>query len=263
MGRLRELKYEFIRTPLEQPLMRLRDLKTYFRRQRHPELRQLLMEPERIESVWKSIIRADTNCIDVGCHYGSVLSRFCSLAPKGRHVAVEPIPEKVAFLRRKFPDVDVRQLALSDTPGTAMFYVDREKSGFSGLAKHAEGSFRAIEVPCERLDTIVPRDRRFSVLKIDVEGAELQVLRSATELIHRDSPVILFECGPSGPSSFGYAAGDIQRFFLQLRYSVFCLEGFLNGDPAVDASAMEHALVFPFKAFNWIAVRQPASSRSD
>lgn len=81
MAQLRDLKYEFIRTPFEQPLMRLREAAGYFWRRRNPELREVYLEGDRIDALWKKIIRKDTNCIDAGCHYGAMLSRFCNLAP--------------------------------------------------------------------------------------------------------------------------------------------------------------------------------------
>jgi FkbM family methyltransferase len=254
MAQLRDLKYEFIRTPFEQPLMRLREAAGYFWRRRNPELREVYLEGDRIDALWKKIIRKDTNCIDAGCHYGAMLSRFCNLAPQGKHLAVEAMPSKATFLRRKFPDVEIRNIALSDEPGVASFYIDMDKTGFSGLAKHTDGNFKKIEVACDRLDTIIPQDRRFDVLKVDVEGAELQLFRGATEYLKRDRPVVLFECGPSGPPAFGYTAGDLHDFFSANNYAVFFLKDILEGGAPVDRASLEAALVFPFKALNWVAV---------
>ncbi|MBT9332559.1 FkbM family methyltransferase [Paracidobacterium acidisoli] len=254
MAHFSNFKYEFIRTPLEQPLMRLREAAGYFHRRKHPELREVFLEGDRIEALWKRILRRDSNCIDAGCHYGSMLSRFCGLAPEGKHLAVEAIPNKIAFLRRKFPEVDVRHLALSDTPGTASFYIDLEKTGFSGLAQHTTGNFEKIEVTCERLDRVASQDRHFDVLKVDVEGAELPLFRGAIEFLKRDQPIVLFECGPSGPPAFGYTAGDLHDFFVAQNYSVFFLKDALEGGSPVSRDAFEAALIFPFKALNWVAV---------
>src|SRR2546423_777521 len=183
---LSELKYEFIRTPLERPLMWLRRVLEYRERRRHPELREVFLEDERIPAVLKRFVGPRSHCVDIGCHYGSMLSAFCRLAPKGQHVAFEAIPSKVRFLRRKFPDVDVREIALSDHAGFTEFYLNRDATGFSGLAPHGHGRFDRIRVACARLDEVLPRARRFGFVKIDVEGAELLVLRGATESLARD-----------------------------------------------------------------------------
>lgn len=254
MGKLRELKYEFIRTPLEQPLMQLRHAFHYLERRNHPELKQIYEEGNLIEQLWRQLVRKDSNCIDAGCHYGSVLSRFCSLARQGRHLGVEAVPEKAAFLRRKFPEVEILNLALSDKPGSATFYVDTSQSGFSGLARHSEGAFREIRIARSRLDDVVPKDRRFDVMKVDVEGAELPLFQGGGEFLRRDRPTILFECGPSGPAAFGYSAGDLYDFFADSKYLVYFLKDILNADPPISRNTFEAALVFPFKAFNWVAV---------
>jgi len=163
-----DFKYEFIRTPLERPLMWLRRIMEYPARWRHPELRDIFLEEKRIHAVLKEFIEPTCNCLDIGCHYGSMLSAFCRLSPEGRHVAFEAIPRKVQFLRRKFPEVDVRETALSDRSGFAEFFVNRDATACSGLAPLGEGHFDRIRVASARLDDVVPRDRKFGFVKIDV-----------------------------------------------------------------------------------------------
>ena len=255
---LRDLKYQFIRTPLEAPLMWIRRVLEYPNRRRHPELSEIYLEDERIPAVLRRFVSSDANCVDIGCHYGSILSSFCRLAPRGGHVAFEAIPRKVQFLRRKFPDVDVREMALSDHSGSTEFYINRDATGFSGLARHGEGQFEKIRVACALLDDVLPRDRRFSFVKIDVEGAELFVLRGATQFMARDRPVILFECSPSGPPALGYQPGDVYDFMMDCGYAVFFLSDALRGGPQVSRTTFEAALVYPFKAFNWVALPDDA-----
>lgn len=254
MTALNELKYSFIRTPFEVPLIRLRHALTYFRRARFPELRDIFLEDERIQELLRKLLRYSTNCIDVGCHYGSMLSRFCALAPQGRHIAFEAIPSKVRFLRRKFPEVEFFEAAVSDHAGFENFYINLRSTGFSGLARHGRGQFRKIEVNCVSLDSVLPHDRSFGLIKVDVEGAELFVFRGATAFLTRDRPAVLFECGPTGPQAFGYTAGELYDLFVAHGYAVFFLRDAIeNGLPATRAS-FEAALVYPFKAFNWLAV---------
>jgi FkbM family methyltransferase len=252
--RFHEIKYTFIRTRFEQPLMRLRHSLGFLERRRHPELSEIHCESQRIEMLLRKIIHRDTNCVDVGCHYGSMLSRFCALAPDGRHIAIEAIPWKVHFLRRKFPDVEVQEAALSDHPGIESFYINLNATGFSGLARHGEGRFERINVECMRLDDVLPQDRRFGLLKLDVEGAELPVLRGASEFLARDRPALLFECGPSGPSTFGYTCGELHDWLSAKGYSVFHLKDALGCGSPISRRDFEAALVYPFMAFNWLAL---------
>jgi len=254
MPALRDLRYEFIRTPLEQPLIRLRELFARVEQRRHPELAEVHREDARIRSILARVLDADSCCVDAGCHYGSILSRFCRLAPRGRHVAFEAIPKKARFLRRKFPDVDVREGALAEAPGRVKFFLNRTATGYSGLARHGQGEFEELEVACWRLDDVVPRDRRFDFVKLDVEGAELMVLRGAREFLGRDRPTVLFECTPSGPPMFGYAPGEIHALFESLGYGVFRLRDVAPSGRPVGRADFERALVYPFQAFNWLAI---------
>jgi FkbM family methyltransferase len=256
---LSELRFELIRTPLERPLMRLREeVDRRVGEWKTPELREIYLENGRIRSLLVKLVRPGVNCLDIGCHYGSTLSRLCRLAPDARHVAFEAIPKKVRFLRRKFAEVDVREVALHDTSGPVDFFLNQHASGFSGLAKHGSGTFEVIKVQRATLDDAVPQDRRFGFVKIDVEGAELMVFRGATRFLARDRPTILFECGPSGSRAFGHEPGDVYEFLTSRSYSIYFLADALNGGPPVTRQTFDEALIYPFKAFNWIALPRQA-----
>ena len=64
-----------------------------------------------MELIMASVLRRDSNCIDVGAHAGSMLQRMLRVAPQGRHIAIEPIPELAQRLRVKYPMVTVHEAA--------------------------------------------------------------------------------------------------------------------------------------------------------
>src|SRR5262249_36268677 len=101
-----------IGTPLQRPAEHLRRLWQLPRRLRYPELREIYLEQERIYSLIGRTITPAMNCIDVGCHLGSFLYNIIRLSPYGKHIAVEPIPYKADWLRRRFPAVEVHQIVL-------------------------------------------------------------------------------------------------------------------------------------------------------
>lgn len=238
--------------------MRVRDVLERLRvRLTEPELLELYSEGGHIRKAMTRLIGPDTNCIDIGCHYGSVLGSMIRRAPRGRHMAFEPTPEKAEFLRLRFPDVDINQVALSDADGETTFWVNSKAAGFNGLRRSGDGDFDALTVRCARLDDVVATDRRFGYVKIDVEGAELLVFRGGAEFFRRDRPHVLFECGPEGPSAFGFESADLYREVRELGYDIHTARGWLRSEPPVDQSTFLRALEYPYQAFNWLAVPAP------
>ena len=152
---------------------------------RHPELAELRREPHRMAELMRRSIGKATNCVDAGAHLGSVLKEMVRLAPVGRHIAIEPVSYQSAWLGRRFPSVAVHSVVLSERAGTAEFWLDCNRSGYSGLTRSAGAV--PISVPCRPLDDLVPRGHRVGFLKIDVEGHEASVLRGPGECSTRGS----------------------------------------------------------------------------
>jgi len=246
-----------IRTPLEGPLVRALRVSAWFKSLSRPEIRDLVRESARVEQVLKRLVGRTSNCIDIGCHLGSMLSFLIKLAPEGRHLAFEPIARKAEWLRRKFPEVEVIQAALGETTGKVSFFESLTRSGFSGLMPTGaqEDVVNEIVVDCERLDHYRREGQPISFIKLDVEGAEFLVLRGAVELIRRDRPSLLFESVPGGVEKFG---DDRRRFFEflteELGYSIFLAADFLAGQGHLDWERFEQAHTFPFKAMNYIGI---------
>ena len=148
-------KHLLVRTPLEGWAKSVQHMLAGLKVLRHPGLREVYREDGRIDRVLWALLRLDSNCVDVGAHLGSTLSTLTRLAPKGRHWAFEPLPQKADWLRKKFPDVEVRQLALSDTPGRVTFTENLTRPGFSGLRATVGAKDRGqeVSVEVERLTT--------------------------------------------------------------------------------------------------------------
>ncbi|MGH2866442.1 MAG: FkbM family methyltransferase [Solirubrobacteraceae bacterium] len=173
----------------------------------------------------------DAHTIDVGAHSGAVLRDIVRVAPAGRHIAYEPIPEFAAWLRAEFGSVDVRNAALSDDNGQANFVlVDSapELSGFKERAYHGVADVRKheITVRTERLDDSLPDWFEPRFIKIDVEGAELLVLRGARQTLQRFRPTIVFEHGIGAADCYDTGPADIYDLLVEdLDFRIFDLDG--------------------------------------
>src|SRR3954452_898746 len=110
--------------------------------------------------------------IDIGAHIGSIISDVMHYCPGAEIIGVEPIPEKVAHLRRKFPNVKFMECALGESAGEATFYVNTRRSGFSTLGRPRDSfasQYVETRVPIKKLDNLVASDA-VDVIKVDVEG---------------------------------------------------------------------------------------------
>jgi FkbM family methyltransferase len=208
------------------------------------------------------VVRADMNCIDIGCHIGSFLQELTTIAPRGHHYAVEPVPQKAARLREKFPAVTVLEVALGETNGTAEFFINQAQTSYSGLKKRdVPGALQAVQVQCRRLDGVIPADARIGFIKIDVNGAESMVLRGALELLERDRPAVLLECTQGGLDDYGVRSDDVYDFLVgPAGYRVQLLKDFPDG-PVLDAAGFRQSMQYPFQAFNFaVTPARPARS---
>ncbi|MCV3214938.1 FkbM family methyltransferase [Plectonema radiosum NIES-515] len=253
------IKHLFIRTPLEKPTKKIRHFLGFRQRIMYPELIDIYQESDRTDKAMERIIGDSFNCIDIGCHLGSTLSTILNLAPLGHHIAIEPLPYKADWLKQKFPEVEVKELALTDTPGEVTFYFNTTQSAYSGLHRREmkNSTLQELTVKSEMLDTILPADHRVDFIKLDVEGGELAVLRGAESTLQRYRPVLLFECTQPGLSSFGLKPIEVFEFLTQKHsYSIFLLKDFLSDRLPLDFDQFDNALHYPFKAFNFIAVNK-------
>lgn len=154
--------------------------------------------------VMDRVLLRDSNCVDVGSFFGNLLWAMFARAPHGTHYAFEPLPHLAAKLRRRFPvrrfpSVHIIEAAVADFSGSATFHFVKTHPGYSGLRRrrydYPNERIRLIEVPVVRLDDVIPPGVLISLIKIDVEGAELGVLRGGVRTISTCRPHIVFEHG--------------------------------------------------------------------
>jgi FkbM family methyltransferase len=180
--------------------------------------------------VLATVLRTNSNAIDVGANEGAVLDSIVRLAPGGRHLAYEPLPELSERLAARFPSVDVRCAALSDVAEETEFSHVLDAPAYSGLRERADlpvgaDRVRRIPVRTERLDEALPGGYVPTLIKIDVEGAELQVLRGAVDTLERHRPFVLFEHGAGGADLYGTRPQDVFDLLDGAGLRIFDLDG--------------------------------------
>jgi FkbM family methyltransferase len=166
--------------------------------------RRLIGVIEREVSEALSLVRPGSVVADVGANDGMYSYAFARRA--GAVHAFEPLPGCAGIVRayaRANARIHVHQVALSDQPGMRSLTIPvregREIDTEASLivapttepgAAGAVGS-RLVEIEVRTLDSFGLRD--LSLIKIDVEGHELGVLRGARETLRRERPAMMIE----------------------------------------------------------------------
>jgi len=137
--------------------------------------------------------------IDVGANVGYYTKKFSELVgPRGRVIAIEPIPETFAFLASnvlmfRHRNISLLNLAVSDTGTIVRMDIPVDAAGlknyFSAAITHTEGGLSVQTIALDSLDL----PHRISVIKIDTEGHDDAVLSGAFELLARDHPTLIVE----------------------------------------------------------------------
>jgi FkbM family methyltransferase len=169
-------------------------------------------------------LRADDVLYDIGANLGLVALHAASIC---RVVAFEPDPEIAARLRLNLTlnptrHVEVVEIAVSDDDSTATLYSDGP-GGMSPSLAHQRGEKGAVPVATRSLDSL----RRSgelpppTVLKLDIEGAEVLALRGAAELLTSEGrPRSLFiEVHDSFLPGFGSSGDEVRAMLADYGYT--------------------------------------------
>ena len=157
------------------------------------QCRMYLGAYEPVETRWvQQYLQAGDCCVDVGASFGyyTALMAQC-VGPTGRVFAFEPSPVAAPVLACAIAESDLRQVrlthaAVGDRAGVLPLYLESPYNvAHSPSLAAPEGSRRAVEVPVITLDSFAPLADWpiITLLKVDVEGYEPNVLRGMTALL--------------------------------------------------------------------------------
>lgn len=194
------------------------------------------------------LLQPDSNCIDVGCHKGEMLDEMLLRAPKGSHHGFEPIASYYNNLVNKYKphdNVHIHNVALSDVEGTSDFAWVKSNPAYSGMKERSyakeEETIEHITVNTAPLDSLLIDDQLPHFIKIDVEGAEYQVLQGAKSTITKAKPYIIFEHGLGAAEHYGTTPQMVFELLETCGLKIWLLSGFLEqGKALTQAEFVNH-----------------------
>lgn len=154
-----------------------------------------------LASIAKDHLPNDATVFDVGANIGLTSSLFSLSAPEGRIYSFEPSPNAYPCLQETIKangltNVTLYNLALGAEPGELSFADDHNSASASHLVVEGDtlGHITG-KVPVRTLDEIAKEANlsRLDLIKIDVEGFEVDVLEGAKETLKKFKPLVFLE----------------------------------------------------------------------
>lgn len=188
-------------------------------------------------------VRPGETALDLGANFGLYsyhLSR--ALGDSGRIYAFEPVPFTYDTLRLvakilRFKNVSLIAKGCSEQAGRVSFEVPVQASGafaagqayIAGRRDNRAGKETQVrwsgtkQVSCEviSLDTFLPEIEDLSLIKCDIEGAELFAFRGAKEMIGKHLPTVICEINPWFLEGFGVRLDELTSFFSGRGYGLY------------------------------------------
>jgi FkbM family methyltransferase len=185
-------------------------------------------EPYTVSAL-RAAVRPGDTVFDVGGNIGffsTLLSRL--VGPAGRVLTFEPEPENLELLRANLDrnacrNVTIHAVALGASAGTAMFSLDDSTGSTGHLGGEltagelavGTGKVRLIETQVETIDRMAARAGVLAdVIKMDIEGGEINALEGASAVLDDHRPILLSELtGPTGADVVRLLDGDGYRMW--------------------------------------------------
>ncbi|MBP9111877.1 MAG: FkbM family methyltransferase [Polyangiaceae bacterium] len=201
-------------------------------------------EPKELACIAQHLRAGDT-FVDIGANIG-IFSVFAGkhVGPSGTVISIEPEPANHELLLRNLlhnglTTANVKHLALGDTKTKLTLYRDARNAGNPSLVRGNVVHYQdAHEVDVEPLDDVLSNVKNVHVIKMDVQGFEMNVLRGAKGVLEKHKPAILLELWPEGLERAGSSAREVLETLEKVGYTFREVE---SGEPHSIAEEVRRA----------------------
>lgn len=180
--------------------------------------------------VYEKILEKDHVVLDVGANIGYYTLLFASLVRGGKVVSFEPSSRERRLLQKnvdlnRMENVTVVGLGLGATAATGELHINNSNFGRNSIGMVQSGPSERIEI--ETIDNYIRQNSltRFDLIKLDVEGYEIEVLKGASESIQKFRPLVSFESWSTHNKHFHPDLSVEVAFLAALGYEFFQFRG--------------------------------------
>jgi FkbM family methyltransferase len=117
--------------------------------------------------------------------------------------------------------ITLHKMALGSEAGQSSLFRPMDQPLAASLRPVREMQSVIETVSVNTLDNMITRQDEISFLKLDVEGAEFEVLKGGEQVIQQYRPAVLCELSESMQNRFGHSSTDIMRYFASIDYVVY------------------------------------------
>jgi FkbM family methyltransferase len=181
--------------------------------------------------IFRKLLSPGMVVFDIGANIGQYsLVASERVGKTGKVHGFEPDPTTFAWLDRNIKlnqssNVALNQVALFSESGKKTLYLANARdTGSNSFAIPWTFSGRTCEVTCSTVNDYLRKEKitHVDVLKIDVEGSELAILRGASALMDaEDKPVLLVEFEEERQAHFGTSCAHLANFLMSKGYALY------------------------------------------
>ena len=174
--------------------------------------------------------------IDCGCNYGFYSFYTASLSDQNSVIAIEASPTTAKDFEKnlnlnKFNNIILKNSAISDIDNTTINFNESKNDWESSLTHNEFDQKKVSKIRTQKIDTII-KDKKLNeyslLIKLDIEGHELQALEGAKNTIDKYKPIIIIELSTYIFNKNDRSLDRFKFFLTEFDYSIYNTKNILT-----------------------------------
>ena len=174
--------------------------------------------------------------IDCGCNYGFYSFYTASLSDQNLVIAIEASPTTAKDFEKnlnlnKFNNIILKNSAISNIDNITINFNESKNDWESSLTHNEFDEKKVSKIKTLKIDTIIKNQKldNYSLLiKLDIEGHELQALEGAKKTIEKYKPIIIMELSTYIFNKNHNAFDRLNSFLDEFDYSIYSIKNILT-----------------------------------